>query len=206
MSEGEQVDADLVRRAAGAEGLSLAPSACAALAQFGSLFLRWNTKINLGGRISARELVERHFADAFAAAQFINDGTAVVDVGSGGGLPAIPLALVRPGVRFELWEPTAKKVAFLRTAVRELDLGSRVVVHAGRIDSAALTEGGGLFDMAISRATFAPLVWLELGRGLIAPGGKVLVFATNEEPEGCPLPLITHSYGSNRRLLVFGAA
>lgn len=206
MSDSEAVAPESVATAAAAQELTLAPSVCQALAQFGDLFLRWNTKINLGGKISAPELVGRHFADAFAAAGFVGAATAVIDVGSGGGLPAIPLALVSPPTaRFELWEPTAKKVAFLRTAVRELGLGNRVVVRPGRVGATPPRQGDDLFDLAVSRATFAPVEWLNLGRALVRPDGRVLVFGTDEEPEGCPAPLVTHRYGANRRLLVFGS-
>jgi 16S rRNA (guanine527-N7)-methyltransferase len=107
----------------------------------------------------------------------------VIDVGSGGGLPAIPLALLRPELAFELCEPIAKKAAFLRTALRELDLGGRATVRTARGETVAkeIEKGGPrAFDVAISRATLAPEKWLALGRRLVRPGGRVFVLTTPE--------------------------
>ncbi len=173
------------------------------LSAFGDLFLRWNEKINLGGVITAESLVERHFLDAFAASRFVGPRDSVVDVGSGGGLPAIPLALLRPEATFELYEPTAKKVAFLRTAVRELALRLHVTVNQTRLEDPLPPTILARFDVATSRATFAPGRWLELGRRLIRVGGRVLVFGTDEVVPGLPAASETYGYAPNRRLLKF---
>ena len=82
-------------------------------------------------------LVGEHFPDAFALARKLEQPARVIDVGSGGGLPAIPLALLRPRLAITLVEPIAKKAAFLRTAIRELGLGDRVSVHVGRGEAVA---------------------------------------------------------------------
>ncbi|MBC8134184.1 MAG: 16S rRNA (guanine(527)-N(7))-methyltransferase RsmG [Deltaproteobacteria bacterium] len=199
----QPVDPLLIERVAARAGLALDVALVTALARFGDLFLLWNEKINLGGRIDATELVERHFLDSFVAAQFIAPHQSVIDVGSGGGLPAIPLALVRPLTRFELHEPVGKKVAFLRTAVRDLDLGARVKVLAERVEAPTSSSVPQHFDVAMSRATLSPGTWLTLGRLLVQPRGRVLVFATDEEADGCVGPTKVLGYGVNRRLLSF---
>lgn len=170
---------------------------------FGDLFLLWNERINLGGRIGPRELVEQHFPDSFAARRFVGAQSKVVDVGTGGGLPALPLALVCPDIRVDLWEPTAKKVSFLRTAVRELHLGDRVTVNAGRMVAQDATGRHPIYDVAMSRATFSPVEWLEMGLRLVRPGGSVLVFGTGELPVGCPEPAASYRYRNSRQILVF---
>lgn len=176
------------------------------LAGFADLFLRWNSRINLAGEVSTAELVGKHFLDSFAAARFISESARVIDVGSGGGLPVLPLAIIGVGAAFEIHEPTAKKVAFLRTAVRELNLGARVKVSSDRIrfpPGLALRRS---FDVALSRATFSPAEWLGLGRELVRDDGRVLVFGTHEERLGDCEPLQTLAYGPGRRILVFGPA
>lgn len=187
-------------------GVQLSGETVAALVSFGNLFLHWNTRINLGGRIGPADLAERHYTDAVVASRFVGDTASVVDVGSGGGLPILPLALLRPRARFELHEPVGKKVTFLRTAIRELGLGSRVSVVPDRIELTRAPTGGGTFDVATSRATFAPVDWLPLGRILVRPGGRVLVYATGVAPEGCPAADREFQYARDRKLLVYEVA
>ena len=201
----ESLDADRVDSVASRLGLGLDSGILDRLTRYGDLFLRWNERINLGGRISADELVERHFLDAFAVARFVGLEDSVVDVGSGGGLPVIPLALVREKAAFEIYEPIAKKVAFLRTVVRELGLGSRVKIRPEKVQEALAPALVRRFDVATSRATFSPSKWLGMGRNLVRRGGKVIAFGTDEDPGECPTPLEELRYALNRRLLVFTA-
>jgi 16S rRNA (guanine527-N7)-methyltransferase len=168
-----------------------------ALLAYAELLLTWSARINLTAAPSAAALIESHFPDAFALARRLEDPARIVDVGTGGGLPALPLALLRPTLAIELCEPIAKKGAFLRTAIRELALGDRVRVRATRGESLAESHPG--FDAAISRATFSPAEWLTLGRRLVRPGGRVFALAAPDDvPSGCPSEL----YLEGRRALV----
>jgi 16S rRNA (guanine527-N7)-methyltransferase len=149
----------------------LSASVFASLLRFGELLMEWNARINLTGSKTLVGLVDEHLPDAFAVASVLTEPATVIDVGSGGGLPAVPLAVLRPTLRLTLVEPLAKKAAFLRTAVRELGLGGSVTVEARRVEDLAPAS----FDVAMSRATFPPPVWVELAQTLVRPGGRVLV-------------------------------
>ena len=92
----------------------------------------------------------------------------------------MPLAVLRPDLSVNLVEPRSRRVAFLRTAIREL--GVRATVVAGRMEDLP-----GRFEAACSRATFPPQEWLVRGRGLVHPGGQVLVLHTDAS-ELDPLP------------------
>jgi 16S rRNA (guanine527-N7)-methyltransferase len=142
---------------------------------FCHLLVQWNAGVNLTGARSVAEVVGEHVVDSFAMARLVPPGSSVVDVGAGGGLPGLPFAIMRPDARITVVEPRAKRVAFLRTAVRELPLTSAEVV---RERAAGLHPGA--FDVAASRATFPPAEWLSLGLGLVRPEGLVLVFAGQE--------------------------
>ncbi|HEY6476585.1 MAG TPA: RsmG family class I SAM-dependent methyltransferase [Polyangia bacterium] len=177
-------------------GVPCSPAQTSQLRAFGELLLRWSGRINLTGARSAGALIKDHYPDAFALARRLDRPARVVDIGSGGGLPALPLALLRPGLTLRLIEPIAKKVSFLRTAIRELDLPGRVQVEQTRGEEVASLEAR--FDVAISRATFEPEAWLALGRRLVVPGGRVYVLTV----PGSSVTGQVDLYGGGRRALI----
>ncbi len=146
------------------------------IAQFFSLLVAWNTRINLTGARSIATLVDEHLPDSLAMSALIPDAARLVDVGSGGGLPAMPLAIVRPDLPIVMMEPRAKRVAFLRTAIRECALCNVEVANVRAEDSKL--RG---FDVAASRATLVASEWLALGRKMVRPGGRVLVFLSGQD-------------------------
>jgi 16S rRNA (guanine527-N7)-methyltransferase len=163
-------------------GVALPAVARERLVAYSGLLLSWGDRINLTAAKSREVLIGDHLPDSFAiAARLERRGAAageVVDVGSGGGLPAIPLALLRPNDRFTLIEATGKKVAFLRTAVREMGLSDRVRVEHRRVGHPG--EEVGAFDVATSRAMLAPAEWMALARHLVRVGGSVFCLSTAE--------------------------
>jgi 16S rRNA (guanine527-N7)-methyltransferase len=145
-----------------------------ALRQYAELLLDWNRTVNLTG---ARTLdqVERQIADAAALRAVSWDGVGhVIDIGSGGGLPAVPLALALPEVHFALLEANLRKCAFLEHVAARLGLPN-VEVLPGRAEQLGqelrLREQ---FDRAISRAAAPPSVLLELALPFVRPGGELI--------------------------------
>src|SRR3954467_7223087 len=92
--------------------------------------LTWNERINLIGP-EAREHLDDHINEAVAAAEILKPRGEVLDFGSGGGLPAIPMAILSPYARFHMVEAGQKKWAFLKHVVRECGLNSQV--HGDRL-------------------------------------------------------------------------
>jgi 16S rRNA (guanine527-N7)-methyltransferase len=156
-------------------GVSLEPAHIARFEQYLELLLTWNRRINLTAITDPDAILERHFLDSLAAAPLVPAGR-LIDVGAGGGLPGIPIAIVRPDVATALLEATKKKAAFLRAAVYELGLSCTVLEM--RLED----YSGARFDAAISRATFAPEEWLERAPALVRPGGTVLVMTGQSPP------------------------
>ncbi len=110
----------------------------------------------LGPR-EAERIWDRHLLNSAILAELIPDGSRVIDVGSGAGLPGIPLALARPACRVVLLEPLARRCAFLDETVEELGLGERVTVFRGRAPEVGKVGGLPFFaDYAVARAV-APL-------------------------------------------------
>lgn len=122
----------------------------------------------LGPR-EADRLWDRHVLNSVALADLIPEGSAVADVGSGAGLPGIPLAVLRPDLHVALIEPLLRRYDFLTQAVEELDLADRVAVHRDRAE-----DHEGRYDVVTSRA-LAPLPRLvRWCRPLVARGGAIV--------------------------------
>jgi len=157
------------------------------LEKYTHLLLRWNSKIQMTATKNESEFVARHVLDSLELANELKEksGT-MIDVGSGGGLPGIVLAIVCPNIHFTLIEPTKKKHAFLSTARRELAL-SNVRTLAVRDTELIERDDFERFDFAVARAVWSMDIWFERAKELIVPGGTIFSLeATNElaMPEG----------------------
>jgi 16S rRNA (guanine527-N7)-methyltransferase len=161
--------AEISRRLA-AIGLPVTDEQSVALARFVELLLRWNRVYNLTGIRGAEEILDRHLVESFALRPLLR-GERVADVGTGGGLPGVPLAIVERGRRFTLIESRAKRVRFLRHVVAELDLGNTEVAH-GRAEHLLVTRP---FDTVLARAVAPPAELLSICRHLTAPGSTLLL-------------------------------
>jgi 16S rRNA (guanine(527)-N(7))-methyltransferase RsmG len=159
---------------AGRFGEVLGPGQAERLSSYVEWLLEWNRAINVTGAESAEAVVEEHLPDSFALAQLVGEAPDLLDVGSGGGLPAIPFGILRPDVRLTLSEPRAKRRAFLTQVVHRLGLGARVVA-----DRAESLEPG-RFSAVVARAVYAPGDWLSVGGRLASPEGRVVVLLSSD--------------------------
>src|SRR4051812_45586559 len=159
--------------------LGLPAALDAPLARFAALFHKWNQRITLSAARSEHE-VHDHIVDclhlvpvlrAAAAAWPPPRPVSVLDVGSGGGLPAVVVAICLPDLHVTALEPIHKKHAFLRTAARELALPG-LEPPAERIEA----HRRDTYAAAMSRATLDLRDWLLLGLRHVAPGGIVFGF------------------------------
>jgi 16S rRNA (guanine527-N7)-methyltransferase len=143
------------------------------LAAFAALLRKWNAVQNLVSRETIGELWPRHIADSLQLLKLLRpEDRDLVDIGSGGGFPAVPLAIASRGTdrRFTLVEPNARKAAFLRTAARELHLPLTILgLRAEQIDSRET------FDVMTSRALADLPRLLGYGMQLIRPKGRLLL-------------------------------
>ena len=152
---------------------------CERVGLYLTLLLQWNHRVNLTGARELGELVGDHLPDSFALAKLAPLSASVVDIGSGGGLPALPFAILRPDCRVTMVEPRAKRIAFLNMAARSCACGLVKVVRARLEDQPPHAH-----LVAASRATFCPEDWLKLAPELLSPGGVGIVFAVEPVDPG----------------------
>jgi 16S rRNA (guanine527-N7)-methyltransferase len=136
--------------------------------------LRWNERINLVGP-EAKANLDDHIAEALAAAVILKPSGDILDFGSGGGLPAIPMAIVSPGVRVHLVEADRKKWAFLKHIVRECELNA--VVYGDRLARAVTRFPPELrFSLVTSRAVGNPEEWAPMLAPWMDRRGRIALF------------------------------
>ena len=134
-----------------------------------ALLDRWNRTYNLTAIRDPGEMVTRHLLDSLAMHAFVEDG-ALADLGTGPGLPGIPLAIAKPRLRVTLVESNGKKARFLREAVRTLKLGNACVAESR---AEALQEPN-TYDVLTARALDTLAGIIKVGGHLLKPGGKLL--------------------------------
>lgn len=138
------------------------------LVGFVTLLAKWNKTYNLTAVRQPEEMVTRHLLDSLAVAPFLEGR--VVDVGTGAGLPGIPLAMICPDQSFLLLDSSAKKIRFVRHAVAKLELAN-IEVFCGRVQD---YDGSAGFDTVISRAFAAAADFVGAAGHLCARGGQLL--------------------------------
>lgn len=202
---------------AGLAELALDTALAAPLLAYLELLARWNRTYNLTAVRDPREMVVKHLLDSLAMHPFVDplvaSGGALADLGTGAGLPGIPLAIVKPGLRVTLVESAGKKARFLREAVRTLGLNDVRVAEA-RIE--AFDEPGQYAAITARALATLPLI-LELGGHLLRADGQLLamkgVYPADEIaalPAGWALqashPLRVPGLAAERHLVVVGRA
>lgn len=157
-----------LREGIAALGLSLPAETVEHLLVYLRLLDKWNRTYNLTAVREPDKMVTHHLLDSLSVLPLVS-ARKVVDVGSGAGLPGIPLALARPGWQVTLIDSNHKKVSFLRQALAELRISNAAVVTE-RVESWRPVER---FDLVISRAFSDLGEFLKLAGHLCVPGGKL---------------------------------
>lgn len=156
----------LSRLRTGVEQLALdaGDSACDRLIDYIELLARWNATYNLTAVRTPSDMIGHHLLDSLSIAGFVR-GSNLADLGSGAGLPGIPLAVMAPKREHVLIDSNGKKARFLREAVRVLGLSNV------RIEQCRVEQAQGRFDTVTARAFASVSDMLAAGGHLLAPGG-----------------------------------
>jgi 16S rRNA (guanine527-N7)-methyltransferase len=162
---------------------------------FIDLFMIWNARINLSAA-RTRDEVKEHIEDSKHIVALLSGR--VLDVGAGGGFPVIIAAHERPDLQLVALEPNHKKHAFLREAIRTLNL-QNLDARCERLE----VHPNCNYNTAMSRATFDLGSWFELARAHVVEGGRVLGFEALPRLD-LPKEIVRHTYrvGGKSRAIV----
>jgi len=150
----------------------LAGEVASRFAEYCSLLLRWNARVNLTAIRDEEGVLSRHFVESIACARALPQGTGtLLDFGSGGGFPGIPIALCRPEIAVTLAESQGKKAAFLQEALRVVGVSAKV--HSGRAEGL-----GRSFDCVTLRAVDRMGRAVHSAAELVGPGGWLALMTT----------------------------
>lgn len=162
---------------AAAMGVDLSDDQVSALAKLAGLLIRWNGIHNLISRRDVPRIVPRHMLDSLSFQPHLR-GMRTLDVGSGAGLPGVPLAVAEPERSFVLLDRSDRKLRFARQAVIELGLRN-VETVCGEIEE---FRPAALFDTVVARAVGKPLGLWRAIQPVLAPGGVALI--ASRDPAG----------------------
>jgi 16S rRNA (guanine527-N7)-methyltransferase len=173
----------IIERGAGEMGLRLTAEQLKLLGRHVDLLLKWNKSINLTAITDPAEVAEKHVLDSLALVPVLPQGS-LLDAGSGGGFPGIPVAIARPDLEVVLVDSVQKKVAFLKNALAELRLPG-VKAVAVRLEGNPSREDLPRVHAAVSRAYAGPKEWLAMAQHYVLPAGVAICMLgpTDEPPE-----------------------
>lgn len=153
-------------------GLPLNPKQIATMVRLDHWVVRWSSAVRLIGFSTEEERFDRYFGEAVHASLWLPETGEAADVGSGGGTPALPLAICRPGVKWKLLEPNRKKAIFLEEVSMSLGLGN-VEVRRERYESFKPT---GSVRLVTTRGLSLDRDFLSRVEGWLDVGGNLCIF------------------------------
>jgi 16S rRNA (guanine527-N7)-methyltransferase len=167
----------VVAPAAARLGIELADRQIEELAHLSGELLAWNERVNLTSITDPHDVAIRHILDSLTVVPVVRsiEASGLVDVGSGGGFPGLPIAIAMPSVQITLVDATAKKVAFLEHAIERLGLPNARAVHSTAEELGRAPEHRGAYDAAVVRAVGSVATLIELLVPLLRVGGRAIL-------------------------------
>jgi 16S rRNA (guanine527-N7)-methyltransferase len=135
----------------------------------------WNQRVNITGLATRHAVITELFLDSIIPGPFLPSQGSLLDVGSGGGFPGVPLKIIKPCLSVTLLEPNSKRASFLKHVIRLLKLGDIQVVR-GRIEERREGELREKYDLVTARAVASPVQFMEWCGGFLSPQGFLVLF------------------------------
>lgn len=151
--------------------------------KFREILTEYNKKCNLTSILDKKEVYIKHFADSIIPEELFPLNSEVIEIGSGGGFPSIPLKIVRDDLKFNLVESTGKKCAYLEETVKELGLGGVKVLNIRAEEGGRMQNLREKFDVAEARAVAALNTLCEYCMPFVKVGGLFIAYKGDAEKE-----------------------
>lgn len=164
----------LIARGAGQFGIQVDQNQLDLFAAHAAELVHWNRKKNITAITDPFEIAVKHVLDSLIPANLIPTGAALLDLGSGGGFPGIPLKIYLPSLRVTLIDASRKKINFLKHVIRTLNLEKIEAHHARAEDLACAPNHINAHDVVISRAFSALSPFVNLSRPLLKKNGSMI--------------------------------
>lgn len=164
---------DMLKEACENEGLTFDDKMYNNFIEYKELIKEWNEKINLTAITEDEEIIKKHFIDSIKVFKFpyVKEAKNIIDIGTGGGFPGIPMKIVKSDCSMVLLDSLNKRINFLNEVIDKLDLNDIKTIHGRAEDFAQRTEYRENFDLAVSRAVANLTVLLELCLPYVKVGG-----------------------------------
>ena len=160
-------------------GLDLGVEQKAKLLDFSKVLLQWNKRTNLISKSDERRVFSRHILDSLSATSFLV-GNSIVDIGSGAGLPGLPLAIASPHKKFTLCERMKKRAHFMQFAIANLGIDNAQVIEAPFEE---IVSKGESFNCVVSRGVRSAEALWPLVERAITKTGRLIVYASTHSFE-----------------------
>ncbi len=164
-------------------GMNIAPLFAKKMSRHAFELQKWNRKINLTAVTKTREMIEKHYIDSLVHLDLIPKGARVLDIGSGGGFPGLPVKICRPDLDMTMMDASLKKVNFLKHVIRTLNLEQAQAVHARAEqfleENIEMTQ----FDIVMSRAFSSLESFIDKGLPYLSVSGYLLAFKSRKGTE-----------------------
>lgn len=188
INPGMQGFIDRLRQGSEKMAVAITDEQISLMAAHGAELILWNKKINLTAIVDPLAMAEKHFIDAIAVQPFLEHEKSgpeqrMMDMGTGGGFPSIPLKILNPGLEFVLVDASRKKVSFLKHVIRTLGLKNIQAVHSRVEDLARLDSHANAYDAVISRAFAGLEKFVDLSLPLLKPQGKIYALKGKQAPD-----------------------
>lgn len=185
-------DINLLDEKAKETGITLSKRQLCQFYDYFTLLVEWNDKINLTAITKWEDVVLKHFIDSLSIVKCFNDfdefyaffkGKTLADIGTGAGFPGIPLKILVPELNVTLMDSLEKRVNFLNTVCKSLELSNISAVHGRVEDLAHLEQYREKFDFSTARAVAALPVLSEYCLPFVKTGGCFIAYKSEKAPE-----------------------